>query len=113
MQLAFSFHDTMSATQLPHPRWVNLLRETVNTNMKLSKDAITYAIATLDDGVTSPAALSPAPRVRYVVHRGFVNERRPGEDPTWSGKRDRSSSHVGKSFLTRVSRRESYQRRFG
>lgn len=70
-----------------HPRWIPLLRDTINANMAIDKGAISYAIATLDNGSTSlPSVPAPSPRVRFVVHRGFVNERRAGEDVSWSGQ---------------------------
>lgn len=71
-------------TTTPHAPWVNLLRDTINRNMAKSKDSISYAIATLDEGITSKPSQSPSPRVRFVVHRGFVNERRTNEDLNWS-----------------------------
>ena len=41
--------------------------------MKENKDLISYALATIDSD-------SKSPKVRYVVHRGFVNERRKDGD---------------------------------
>ncbi|KAM0754367.1 hypothetical protein T439DRAFT_296751 [Meredithblackwellia eburnea MCA 4105] len=58
------------------PRWVELLQKSLDTSMEKDKGTISYALAT-------PAL--DGPRVRMVVHRGFLNERRPGEDPSWSG----------------------------
>ncbi|BGP54297.1 hypothetical protein JCM8202_000728 [Rhodotorula sphaerocarpa] len=63
---------TPTAKQLPS--WVDQLRSLLNKNMKENKDLISYALATSGD------AGSVQPRVRYVVHRGFVNERRKDGD---------------------------------
>lgn len=49
-------------------RWTVLLREALEQSMKESGDSISYAIAS--------NAFPSTPSVRFVVHRGFVNERR-------------------------------------
>ncbi|GAA5873338.1 hypothetical protein JCM1840_000030 [Sporobolomyces johnsonii] len=54
---------------LPLPRWVDTLRTTLTHNLKENKDLISYAFASTD-------IASNQPRTRYVVHRGFANERR-------------------------------------
>ncbi|KAI5479021.1 hypothetical protein MNV49_004303 [Pseudohyphozyma bogoriensis] len=43
--------------------------------MKQNKASISYALSTADMN---------GPRVRFVVHRGFLNERRPSEPTSWS-----------------------------
>ncbi|GAA5936140.1 uncharacterized protein JCM15063_002720 [Sporobolomyces koalae] len=55
------------------PRWVDNVRSTLTKNLKENKDLISYALATIDSD-------SHFPKVRYVVHRGFVNERRKDDD---------------------------------
>jgi len=55
------------------PRWVDTLRSTLTKNLKENKDLISYAFASIDRE-------SNYPKVRYVVHRGFVNERRKDGD---------------------------------
>ncbi|GJN87416.1 hypothetical protein Rhopal_000365-T1 [Rhodotorula paludigena] len=60
---------------LPLPRWVDVLRDLVTRNLKENKDLISYAFATHEG-----QAQNVQPRVRYVVHRGFVNERRKDGD---------------------------------
>ncbi|BGP38628.1 hypothetical protein JCM10450v2_002578 [Rhodotorula kratochvilovae] len=60
---------------LPLPAWVDKLRSLVTANLNQNKDLISYALATHDT-----AADAPLPRVRYVVHRGLVNERRHDGD---------------------------------
>lgn len=63
--------STPQALQLP--RWVDTLRSTLTKNLKENKDLISYAFATIDSDPNFP-------KVRYVVHRGFVNERRKDGD---------------------------------
>ncbi|GAA5863783.1 hypothetical protein JCM3774_001157 [Rhodotorula dairenensis] len=63
---------TPSAKALP--AWVDKLRDVLTNNMKENKDLISYALA------TTSAHDSHQARVRYVVHRGFVNERRKQGD---------------------------------
>lgn len=62
-----------SPKALSLPRWVDTLRSTLTKNLKENKDLISYAFATID-------SQSKVPKVRYVVHRGFVNERRKDGD---------------------------------
>ncbi|KWU42125.1 hypothetical protein RHOSPDRAFT_36324 [Rhodotorula sp. JG-1b] len=64
----------MTPTAKSLPAWVDRLRELLTANMKENKDLISYALAT-----TSVNDVQQ-PRVRYVVHRGFVNERRKEDD---------------------------------
>lgn len=47
-------------------KWTSLLRDSLNNSMKENTDSISYALATH----------AQTPSVRFVVHRGFVNERR-------------------------------------
>ncbi|GAA96545.1 uncharacterized protein L969DRAFT_88145 [Mixia osmundae IAM 14324] len=63
-------------------RWRKLLNEAVNENMKQNKDSISYCFSTVDTLESSFSA--GRPRSRFVVHRGFVNERRPKEERSWS-----------------------------
>ncbi|GAA5976157.1 hypothetical protein JCM10908_005401 [Rhodotorula pacifica] len=63
---------TPSAKALP--AWVDKVRDLLTKNMKENKDLISYALA------TAGAQDALQPRVRYVVHRGFVNERRKEGD---------------------------------
>ncbi|KAM0788112.1 hypothetical protein ACM66B_001279 [Microbotryomycetes sp. NB124-2] len=56
--------------------WVDRLKKSLDSSMAQTSDAITYALATYD------AAAGPSSR--FVVHRGFVNERRPREPIEWS-----------------------------
>ncbi|GAA5948803.1 hypothetical protein JCM21900_005305 [Sporobolomyces salmonicolor] len=58
---------------LPLPRWVDTLRTTLTHNLKENKDLVSYALASSD-------VASNQPRTRYVVHRGFANERRNAGD---------------------------------
>lgn len=59
------------------PSWCNSLREHLNNAMKDNKDSISYCLAT---------QTSDGPSVRFVVHRGYVNERRASEDESWSSE---------------------------
>ncbi|SCV71240.1 BQ2448_2828 [Microbotryum intermedium] len=59
------------------PRWSTLLRDSLDRSMKGNKDSISFAFTTLD-------AVSGESSTRFVVHRGFVNERRSNEDSSWS-----------------------------
>ncbi|PRQ73168.1 hypothetical protein AAT19DRAFT_15921 [Rhodotorula toruloides] len=70
-QLTATTTATMKAQQLP--QWVSELRQLVTRNLKENKDLVSYALASKDID-------SNQPRVRYVVHRGFVNERRKDGD---------------------------------
>ncbi|GAA5967316.1 hypothetical protein JCM11641_000510 [Rhodosporidiobolus odoratus] len=58
------------------PSWAERLRQLVTNNLKQNKDLVSYAFATYDN----PAVGAPHPHVRYVVHRGFTNERRKDGD---------------------------------
>ncbi|GAA5824749.1 hypothetical protein JCM3770_007143 [Rhodotorula araucariae] len=62
----------------PLPAWVDRLRSLVTANLAENKDLISYAFATTD--ATTPTGQRACPRVRYVVHRGFANERRHRAD---------------------------------
>ncbi|KAL8276942.1 hypothetical protein RQP46_010670 [Phenoliferia psychrophenolica] len=57
------------------PRWVDLVQDSLNKSMAKDPGQIAYALSSSSDN---------GPRVRMVVHRGFLNERRPNEDPSWS-----------------------------
>lgn len=66
----------MPASSRPFsPRWVSLLQDSLNTSTAKDPSQIAYALS---------SSSASGPRVRMVVHRGFVNERRPNEDPNWS-----------------------------
>lgn len=83
---------TMKAQQLP--QWVSELRGLVTRNLKENKDLVSYALASKDIDSNQPrvngtrttlesrSRLTSDARaqVRYVVHRGFVNERRKDGD---------------------------------
>ncbi|GAA5836079.1 hypothetical protein JCM9279_002187 [Rhodotorula babjevae] len=70
----------------PLPSWVDNLRSKVTDNLKENKDLISYALATHD--TATPHSGAPVPRVRYVVHRGFVNERRKDGDGSSNAVKD-------------------------
>ncbi|BGP14601.1 hypothetical protein JCM10213_001948 [Rhodosporidiobolus nylandii] len=61
---------------LPLPAWADRLRSLLTQNLKENKDLISYSLATYE--TTAAGAIQP--RVRYVVHRGLVNERRKDGD---------------------------------
>ncbi|KAK4698433.1 pyridoxamine 5'-phosphate oxidase, partial [Phenoliferia sp. Uapishka_3] len=63
------------ASQYVAPRWVGLLQDSLNKSMAKDPGQIAYALSSSSDN---------GPRVRMVVHRGFLNERRSTEDPSWS-----------------------------
>ncbi|GAA6038899.1 hypothetical protein JCM8097_000563 [Rhodosporidiobolus ruineniae] len=66
-----------SPKALPLPTWANTLRNLVTEGLKKGdKDSVLYTLATYDK---SPAG-AVQPRVRYLVHRGFANERRQEGD---------------------------------
>ncbi|GAA5855535.1 hypothetical protein JCM8547_007878 [Rhodosporidiobolus lusitaniae] len=66
-----------SSKALPLPAWSSRLRDLVTANLKENKDLVSYAFSTYDK---SPSGEAVQPRVRYVVHRGLVNERRKEGD---------------------------------
>lgn len=61
----------------PQPEWKQLIAEGISKYIKDEKSILYYALSTVE----SPSSVHDAakPHVRYVVHRGFVNERRDGE----------------------------------
>lgn len=65
----------MSKLTKTDPIWAQLLRQNLSESMKQNKDSISYPLATIDQH-SSPIS----PRVRFVVHRGFANERRQDGD---------------------------------
>ncbi|GAC76097.1 tRNA-dihydrouridine synthase [Moesziomyces antarcticus T-34] len=63
----------------PQPEWKELLATSVSDNIKDEKSILYYAFSTVEP----PSSVHDAakPHVRYVVHRGFVNEQRDGDRP--------------------------------
>ncbi|SPO45463.1 related to tRNA dihydrouridine synthase [Moesziomyces antarcticus] len=63
----------------PQPEWKQLLATSVSDNIKDEKSILYYAFSTVEP----PSSVHDAakPHVRYVVHRGFVNEQRDGDRP--------------------------------
>ena len=61
----------------PQPEWKEILASTIGKNIKDEKSILYYAFSTVEP----PSSVHDAakPHVRYVVHRGFVNEKRDGE----------------------------------
>ncbi|SNX83781.1 related to tRNA dihydrouridine synthase [Melanopsichium pennsylvanicum] len=61
----------------PNPAWKELLANSIGENIKNEKSILYYAFSTVEP----PSSVHDAakPHVRYVVHRGFVNEKRDGE----------------------------------
>ncbi|TNY22753.1 pyridoxamine 5'-phosphate oxidase-domain-containing protein [Rhodotorula diobovata] len=83
----------MSTSTAPAlPAWVDKLRSTVTANLKENKDLISYALATHD--TATPHSDAPVPRVRYVVHRGFVNERRKEGDGSSNEVKDKDGNDL-------------------
>ncbi|GAA5821330.1 hypothetical protein JCM11251_004574 [Rhodosporidiobolus azoricus] len=81
----------MAPTSLSLPSWADRLRDLVTNNLKQNKDLISYALSSYDKS----AGGSIQPRVRYVVHRGFVNERRKEGD----GSSNLIADNDGKEYL--------------
>ncbi|SCZ98270.1 BZ3500_MvSof-1268-A1-R1_Chr3-2g06262 [Microbotryum saponariae] len=69
--------STSSTATARTPRWSTLLRESLDRSMKENKDSISFALTTCE-GESGESS------TRFVVHRGFVNERRSNEDSSWS-----------------------------
>ncbi|KDE04778.1 hypothetical protein MVLG_04832 [Microbotryum lychnidis-dioicae p1A1 Lamole] len=69
--------STSSIASARTPPWSTLLRESLDRSMKENKDSISFALTTCD-GASGESS------TRFVVHRGFVNERRSNEDSSWS-----------------------------
>lgn len=63
----------------PQPEWKQLLGDSISANIKDEKSILYYAFSTVEP----PSSVHDAakPHVRYVVHRGFVNEKRDGDSP--------------------------------
>ncbi|KAJ9479408.1 tRNA-dihydrouridine(20) synthase [NAD(P)+] [Pseudozyma hubeiensis] len=61
----------------PQPEWKEILANGIGENIKNEKSILYYAFSTVEQ----PSSVHDAakPHVRYVVHRGFVNEKRDGE----------------------------------
>ncbi|KAE8230472.1 hypothetical protein CF326_g4524 [Tilletia indica] len=96
-------NNTMSGPG-PHPRWKQLIQNSINTHIKDEKSILYHALSTLSpagssSSSSSSAANSPVPHVRYVVHRGFLNENRSSKTPTGTAPAQ-SSFTTGTSLLT-------------
>ncbi|KAN0065697.1 tRNA-dihydrouridine synthase 2 [Thecaphora frezii] len=61
----------------PQPEWKQQLAENISKHIKEEKSLLYYALSTVE----MPTSVHDAakPHVRYVVHRGFVNEKRDGD----------------------------------
>jgi len=68
------------------PVWRQRLNECLQKSMKENKDSISYPLATVDS--------LGHPQNRFVVHRGFVNERRKDEDPSDNDASEDFTSNV-------------------
>lgn len=84
----------MATSNSPFPRWKQLIAQGIKDGMADKQKGVLYfALSTVETGqaeantasnpkgVKSPATV-PAPHVRMVVHRGFVNEQRSSSSPT-------------------------------
>lgn len=72
-------NQSKATSNSPQPEWKQLLASSIGENIKNEKSILYYAFSTVEppSSVHDPAK----PHVRYVVHRGFVNEKRDGEAP--------------------------------
>ncbi|CDS01657.1 hypothetical protein [Sporisorium scitamineum] len=61
----------------PQPEWKEILANGIGENIKNEKSILYYAFSTVEQPNSVHDAAKP--HVRYVVHRGFVNEKRDGE----------------------------------
>ncbi|EPQ27549.1 uncharacterized protein PFL1_05087 [Pseudozyma flocculosa PF-1] len=61
----------------PQPEWKQLLAEKIGKHIKDEKSLLYYALSTVEAQTSVHDAAKP--HVRYVVHRGFVNEKRDGD----------------------------------
>lgn len=74
------------------PQWKGMLNKTIAESMKQDKDSISYPFSTIGpDG---------GPKVRFILHRGFVNERRKEEDPSSNPIGDEKDGLVGECLLS-------------
>jgi len=75
----------MPSASINIPAWRSRLNECISKSMKENKDSISYAFSTIENG---------EPRCRFVVHRGFVNERRKEGDPSENDASEEFTSNV-------------------
>lgn len=61
----------------PQPDWKEILAKSIGENIKDEKSILYYAFSTVEPSSSVHDAAKP--HVRYVVHRGFVNEKREGD----------------------------------
>lgn len=81
-----------SSSSYTTPEWKSKLNTAISENMKKDKDSISYPLSTIGpDG---------GPKTRFVLHRGFVNERRKEEDPSRNPLGDESEGKVGEVLLS-------------
>ncbi|KAK9900658.1 hypothetical protein P389DRAFT_166115 [Cystobasidium minutum MCA 4210] len=74
------------------PEWKSKLQTAITENMKKDKDSISYPLSTIGpDG---------KPKTRFVLHRGFVNERRKEEDPSNNPIGEEDTGKVGEVLLS-------------
>ncbi|KAJ1026823.1 hypothetical protein NDA16_002120 [Ustilago loliicola] len=72
-------NQSKATSNSPQPEWKQLLASSIGENIKNEKSILYYAFSTVEP----PSSVHDAakPHVRYVVHRGFVNEKRDGDAP--------------------------------
>lgn len=82
--------DTMATSNSPFPRWKQLIAQGIKDGMsQKQKGTLYYALSTVETtdasqkgGADKAPSQLPAPHVRMVVHRGFVNEQRSSSSET-------------------------------
>ncbi|KAK0542761.1 tRNA-dihydrouridine synthase 2 [Tilletia horrida] len=90
----------MSGTAGPNPRWKQLIQNSINTHIKDEKSVLYHALSTFGPpNSSSSQAPASVPHVRYVVHRGFLNENRSSDSPTGTAPAQASFT-TGTSLLT-------------
>jgi tRNA-dihydrouridine synthase 2 len=63
----------------PQPEWKQMLADNISKYIKEDKSLLYYAFSTAE--ASSSVHEATKPHVRYVVHRGFVNEKRDDGSP--------------------------------
>jgi len=84
--LSASNSDSTMTGNGPYPRWKKLISDSINAHIKDEKSILYFALSTITPAGSASSSSSSSshatPHVRYVVHRGFLNENRSSETPT-------------------------------
>ena len=74
------------------PEWKREINRALGDSIKKDPDAVTYVLSTSNHAAKQS-------KVRFVQHRGFVNEKSGGEDPSKNPAEDEEQGLVGEALV--------------